>query len=471
MQSKLLDSKAVIALVGTAPLLSWLKGLRQRVASETGPILASICLPINPDQDVAPAGAGRLFVWQRPDRGEYLTGTGVAAEWRFEGAEAIRQVRQQAQALLARAVVEVTTGAGDTGPLCFSGFAFDPQGRDRDGVWQGFADGWAVVPSLLLIRRPQESALVITVTADQCLNPDAEALRLEAEIANFFAASPDEAAPTPVACVAHDDQARVWGDTIDVFKQHIEDGDAVKIVLARRVGLTNEGGFSLPRALERLGRRYANCNIFAIGDGDSTFLGATPEMLVSLQDNLASIDCLAGSAPRGCNEAEDASLARALRADEKELWEHDLVRRGIEQALRGVTTRLDVPTTPIVRSTASVQHLYTPMQAQVAPGHGLLDLVERLHPTPATAGLPRESALALIREQEGFDRGWYAGPLGWFDRHGNGEFAVALRSALVRGSQAWLFAGCGIVAGSDPEREYRESQVKMEAMLWALGSR
>jgi isochorismate synthase EntC len=118
----------------------------------------------------------------------------------------------------------------------------------------------------------------------------------------------------------------------------------------------------------------------------------------------------------------------------------------------------------------NVQHLFTPIVGRVAGGRGILDLVARLHPTPAMGGVPREPALEMIRRFEGMDRGWYAAPVGWIDARGEGEFAVAIRSALLRGAQATLFAGCGIVAGSDPEREYAESCLKLRPVLAALGN-
>src|SRR5262249_51738313 len=160
---------------------------------------------------------------------------------------------------------------------------------------------------------------------------------------------------------------------------------------------------------------------------------------------------------RGATLAEDDALGAALLADEKERREHALVVRGLSQALEGVCSELHVPEQPTLRRTANVQHLHTPIEATVTSDRHVLDLVELLHPMAATAGLPRQKALCLIRERETFSRGWYAGPIGWLDAAGNGEFAVALRSALVRGNEASLFAGCGIVAGSDPEREYEES--------------
>jgi isochorismate synthase len=229
--------------------------------------------------------------------------------------------------------------------------------------------------------------------------------------------------------------------------------------------------FDLDAALVRLRERYRNCTIFAVRDGDDCFLGATPEMLVQRQGSRIRADCLAGSAPRGATPAEDEALAAALLADDKERREHALVTEGLRDSLAGLCDDVHIAQTPTVRKMANVQHLHTPVEATVTGDRHILEFVERLHPTAAVAGLPRERSLCLIREQEGFSRGWYAGPIGWLDADGNGEFAVALRSALVRGNKAVLYAGCGIVQGSDPDREYEESRIKLEAMLWALSGK
>jgi menaquinone-specific isochorismate synthase len=157
-------------------------------------------------------------------------------------------------------------------------------------------------------------------------------------------------------------------------------------------------------------------------------------------------------------------------SDDKERWEHDLVVRTVEETLTAVCSDLSVPPSPTLAKMANIQHLYTPIEGNVNTGITIFDLAQRLHPTPAMGGLPRERAIDLIRSYESFDRGWYAGPIGWVDGNGEGEFAVAIRSALLKENEATLYAGCGIVADSDPEREYRESELKLQSMLWALNA-
>ncbi len=165
-------------------------------------------------------------------------------------------------------------------------------------------------------------------------------------------------------------------------------------------------------------------------------------------------------------------LAHTLLNSAKDRTEHEVVVRSTQAALTAVCTEvIRAPGTPRVAQSQSVQHLATPLRGRLADGGCVLDLVERLHPTPAVGGFPRDVALAAIREREGIDRGWYAGAVGWVNRAGEGEFAVAIRSALLAGREATLYAGAGIVADSDPEAEYAETCLKLEPMLAALGMR
>lgn len=189
---------------------------------------------------------------------------------------------------------------------------------------------------------------------------------------------------------------------------------------------------------------------------------------MSLRNGAVSAHGLAGSIGRGATPEEDARLGAQLLASAKDLAEHEIVVRTIRENLADICTDLHAPAAPTLLKLRNVQHLFTPISSTIVAGRTIFDLIERLHPTPAVGGRPREQALDWIREHEQLDRGWYAGPVGWLDAGGDGEFAVALRSALTEGNQAVLFAGCGIVADSDPAREYQESQIKLRAMLGAL---
>jgi menaquinone-specific isochorismate synthase len=249
----------------------------------------------------------------------------------------------------------------------------------------------------------------------------------------------------------------------------IAHGDYEKIVLARAQRLTTPEEFHPLGVLNHLRQHYPDCYAFSVGNGGGqSFIGATPERLVRVAGGRMHTEALAGSAPRGRSASEDAGLARALLHDDKELREHRHVLDAIAGRLADVGVRLEYSAQPRLLGLANVQHLHTPISATLPAGVHILDLVERLHPTPAVGGTPRDPAVAAIGRMEGFERGLYAGPLGWVDHRGGGEFFVGLRSALVSGHTATAYAGAGIVAGSDPEKEFAETELKFHALIEAL---
>jgi menaquinone-specific isochorismate synthase len=248
----------------------------------------------------------------------------------------------------------------------------------------------------------------------------------------------------------------------------IAQGQLDKIVLAKALDITASQSFDWIGSLANLRDRYPNCYLFSASCGTGeTFIGASPERLVAVHDRQLKTEALAGSAPRGETLEEDQRFAAQLLDSDKEAREHQLVIDFITQRLAS----LDIPAQlapPRLLRLSNIQHRHTPITAQMpAQGH-ILDVVGGLHPTPAVAGWPREIACQHIPLYEDFDRGWYAAPIGWVDTQGNGEFAVGIRSALLQGNRARLFAGAGIVAGSDPEKELNEVEMKLQALLQAL---
>ncbi len=260
---------------------------------------------------------------------------------------------------------------------------------------------------------------------------------------------------------------------VDVLRR-IEQGMFEKVVLARAEDVRLKQTFSAFLALDHLREQFANCCIFSAANGrGSTFIGATPERLCRLRKGFLETEALAGTAPRGHTLAGDASCASALLASDKEHREHVIVRDEIIRLLSLAGVSVEVPAEPSLRQLANVQHLFTPLHGRVAQNIHILDMAEILHPTPAIAGYPREAAMACIHEMETFMRGPYAGCFGWFDVKGEGELMVALRCAIINGGVARLFAGAGIVAGSTPESENRETEFKLAALrsLLAEGER
>jgi isochorismate synthase len=258
-----------------------------------------------------------------------------------------------------------------------------------------------------------------------------------------------------------------WSAMVLDALSRIRAGELRKVVPAsvQRVPLARPADTASVIAL--LSASYPECHVFAFQRGSATFVGASPERLVTLRGLCVEADALAGSIRRGAED--DAREERALASSEKDLREHAHVVEAVSGALRPLCRALHVPAWPKVRSFRNVHHLYTPIAGDLErPGH-VLDLVEILHPTPAVCGAPRDAAIAWIASHEAVPRGWYAGAVGWFDEDGDGAFSVAIRSGLLSDREAWIYAGAGIVEGSDPASEYAETRVKQAPMLAALG--
>jgi menaquinone-specific isochorismate synthase len=381
--------------------------------------------------------------WTR--RGEGLVGWGERARLEVTGPSALAE----AAAWWDDVRGPLDGGAGPSpagsGPVVFASIAFDP------------AAGTSVfvVPEVVVARRGART----WVTTDAERDAD-DVLR------------PREDGDRPAAQLRYADGAldpASWCAAVAEAVRRIEDGDLAKVVLARDLLVAADVPLDPRRLLARLASRFPDCWTFAV-DG---LLGATPELLLRRTGRQLSARVLAGTAPRGAG-AEDTRLAEALLTSAKDRAEHALAVRSLVDALLPFCAELDVPAEPDLLTLANVRHLATDVTGAqrrrgAAGAAGLLDLVGAVHPTAAVCGTPTDRAGALIAELEGMDRGRYAGPVGWLDTRGNGEFGLALRCAELTGpTSARLFAGCGIVAGSDPAAELAETQAKFAAFRAAL---
>lgn len=416
-------------------------------------------------------------LWQRPADDFALLAMGSAWAIEADGEHRFGAVAAAWQRLVDGALVESPEGVEGVGPILFGGFGFDDQSAVAAG-WRGFESARLVLPKLLLTLTPTNAWLtlnLITEPGDQheVTAPDA-LTRMWSELseAAFDAASDREHGSGQMGSLriaANHPGASAWRATVARFAGAVGRGRLDKVVLARSVDLMAESPIDVPTVLGRLAATAPESTVFAVTRGERTFLGATPERLISLAGREFRTVAMAGSTRRGSDAAEDDALAAALLESDKEREEHAVVVQMLRQTLAPLADRLTIAASPSVVRLTHVQHLVTEVSGRLSEAAGILALVETLHPTPAVGGAPRELALELIAEEEHDERGWYAGPIGWLDRHGDGEFAVALRSGVVEGREATLFAGCGIVADSDPEREWDESLVKLRALGSALG--
>jgi salicylate biosynthesis isochorismate synthase/menaquinone-specific isochorismate synthase len=252
--------------------------------------------------------------------------------------------------------------------------------------------------------------------------------------------------------------------------ERIRAGAFEKIVLAREVAVHAAAEHDVPAVLDVLRGAFRSCYVFAAGRGDAAFVAASPELLVRREGLRAQTVALAGSTRRSADPAVDDHLGEQLRSSEKDREEQAIVTRRIARALRPHSVWVAAPDEPAVIKVANIQHLATPIRAQLRGPVSAVELAGVLHPTPAVGGEPHDAAVAVIPALEGIDRGWYAGAVGWTDANEDGEFCVALRCALLRGREARCYAGVGVVRDSDPAAELAETEVKLGALLPVLAS-
>jgi isochorismate synthase len=434
------------------------------------PVLASLTDDVPALDPLAFLAAAASFderaLWMQPSAEFALVAAGAAWVRNATGPERFGVVRSAWHGLLVDALVD-----GTGGPCLLGGFAFDPE-RPSEGQWQGFGDARFVLPRIMFARDAAGCRIILNVLLRPESDPQAESRALMDERDRLLERLADGRGSVQTASELESAEvlpAATWQAIVAGASAAVRAGDLRKVVLAREIRLRSERAFDIDAALQRLANAYPTCTIFAISRGERTFLGATPERLVRYAAGELRTACLAGSERRGATAEEDRQLGEGLLLSVKNREEHAVVVRSLRERLSGLCEELIMPDAPELLSVSNVHHLYTPVIARPRAGVGLLDAVERLHPTPAVGGDPGPEALAYIRAHERLDRGWYAAPVGWLGHAGAGEVAVGLRSGLVAGRRASLFAGCGIMGDSDPSREYAESWLKFRPMLAALG--
>lgn len=426
-----------------------------------------------------PPPGWEVALWARPSAGLMLVGLGTAVALTAGGPARFARMSARWHRLAGTALCDSAPDAAPLGPIGFGGFAFaDRLGGGEPGPWDGFPPSMIAVPRLLLWSSGGTARAVYSALA----RPDAPdpgeipqdfqrfAVGQHGDVDGYLAGGQAGAAPLsalPGIQVEEDDPG-AWLEAVAETARAIRSGRLAKAVLARRVTVRAPRGFDVGRLLATLWQAYPQCWLFAFRTAGKWFVGATPERLVRVENGRVDSACLAGSAPRGSTAEEDRELEQALRTSPKERAEHALVLHAIREGLGRVCRHVRSPAEPTVWKLPTVQHLYTPLSGDLRPGVGVLEAVGQLHPTPAVGGVPRDAALEWIGRCERHPRGWYTGPVGWVGRRGDGEFAVAIRCAVLEGDRAVLWAGCGIMGESDPQEEYRESWLKLRPMLAAL---
>jgi isochorismate synthase len=490
-----------LALYGAAraELLLRCERAVRRARREGGGVLAGLTIRVGAGVDPsAVAFASRRpdddwFCFEQPDRdGATLATLGCAArldpagEVRRDGRHGIfrggRDERRRTprddrfsaaaaawRALVDRAACDPPDGPAGAGLVAVGGFAFAPEGGAAPH-WAGFGASGLTVPELALARRGRDVRLTVAVLAEADDLPEELVARVERRLAGTRERSLPLLDPAPSGRfrIASTAPPEHYEAAVARAVERIRDGAFEKIVLAREVAVHAPAPHDTAAVFGVLRAGFASCYIYCAGRGDAAFVGASPELLVRREGLRASTVALAGSTRRSADPAVDAHLGEQLLHSEKDREEQAIVTRRIARALRPLSVWVAAPDEPAIVRVANIQHLATPIRAQLTHPRSVVELAGRLHPTPAVGGEPHATATPQIPAFEGLDRGWYAGPVGWTDANEDGEFCVALRCALLRGAEARLYAGVGVVRDSDPAAELAETEVKLGALLPVL---
>jgi salicylate biosynthesis isochorismate synthase/menaquinone-specific isochorismate synthase len=409
----------------------------------------------------------RWFCWEQPDRGFAIAGLGVAHEAASRGSRRFAEVAEECLRIGRDAIDDQPPGApAGTGPVWLGGFAFDPDGGSSP-PWSSLAPASMVLPEISLCREGERTFLTANAIITPGEDPEERAAALAARIAGLRPGPLPLLDPHPTG---HPEirSARPPSEfeaAVEEATSRIAAGDLRKVVLAREVIVTAASAHDPAAIFGAMRQQFPSCFCFCAGTPEAAFIGASPELLVRRSGAGASTVALAGSTRRSSDPAVDDHLGEQLLRSDKNRREQRIVSERIVRALRPHAIWVEAAAEPAIVKVANIQHLATPVIAQLAEPHSAIELAAMLHPTPAVGGEPWGSAAGVIADLEGMDRGWYAAPVGWMDATEDGEFCVALRSALLRDRQAHLFAGVGVVEGSDPEAELTETEVKLQALL------
>lgn len=424
-------------------------------------------LELHPDMD-------EKFYWDHPKNSISISAAGKVAELKATGANRFSEIAELKDSIKKNISAYTSITHSMAGPLFLGGYSFND--HNVGTVWNKFGAARFVLPKWILIQNNDLHLLTIILEND---NRDISDIYQEIieRITDFLqiagrlnkACHPQSNRPTILCSHELTDEKSRWIKKVESAKNLIDREKFKKIVLARKIVVESKKKIEPTLLAHYLRQRYPECYNFMIQIGPETsFVGATPERLASFENGIFNTEGLAGSASRGKSATEDAALAQSLLQSQKDRSEHQFVVRAIDDSLGPYSYRIEHSKKPQIKKLKNVQHLFTPISASIKEGVQIHELLNKLHPTPAVGGFPQQSSVKYIQELEQIERGWYSAPVGWFNLNGCGEFAVAIRSALLNENYATMYAGCGIVEDSDPETEWNETLLKFRPMLDAL---
>lgn len=436
---------------------------------DTGPRqgLVSLVLALPRVPTSLPQLAGPQFQFRHVHRDELRAGYGCAAEWNADGPDRLQRLAAAGRALSA---CWDRADPDETGLDAFAMLGFAATGDPSPMIEDHLPNALFWVPEVGVRACQGEAALVLSAprptTAETLLQRWGDALERLVPALYRPVEGPRMAADLQRDFAEPDQQG--WSELVDQALGEIDEGRLQKVVLSRRLDVAGTRCFDVDRLLGALSCLFPSCQVVQLRRNGSSFVAATPERLLSQHGHEIEVDAIAGTAGRDTDSMTDAALGKALCASDKNLREHQFVIDAIREALECCSTGIEAPAQPQLMQLSNAQHLWSPIRARANEAIDIFQLAERLHPTPATNGHPRHSARGWLQVGEPFERGWYTGAAGTLEPDLSGELWVLLRCARVCGSRAELYAGAGIVQGSDPATEWDETEAKLRAMLSAL---
>lgn len=434
--------------------------------------VVSVSVPVAIEDPVASAFASRRadepwYCWEDLQADVRIGAIGEAEVVVSRGMDRFSQVAGECARISGGAIRGGPLGEPPhLGPLWLGGFAFAEDGGR--GPWHGFPPARLYLPEILLFRSKGETWLTVNAAVQAGRDRNALLDRALRRVASIEA-SVELPMLDPNPVVEGIAQGSVtpgrFEEAVTEAVRRIRAGQLEKVVLARELVVKAESRYDPAALFGALREGFPTCFNFCVGTPDAAFIGASPELLVRSEGHEVSTVGLAGSTRRSSDPAVDDHLAQRLLGSGKDRREHEVVVRQLIDSLRPLSVWVEAAPEPEIVKVANIQHLGTPIVAHLGERRTAVDLAGILHPTPAVGGQPWPAARELIDRVEGMDRGWYAGPVGWMDGSGDGEFCVALRSALIRDREARLYAGVGVVSDSDPADELAETEMKLGALL------
>lgn len=441
--------------------------------------LLSFTLPIAPIDPLAALelheNKSERFYWDHPVNKISISAAGKVKELKATGSGRFDEISRKTGELKKKISAYTSITHSMAGPLFLGGYSFGD--HNISPVWNKFGAARFILPEWTLVRTGNKHMLTLIIERESKAIHDiyTEIIERVTDFLNISGKADkscerENSVDQNILCnFQRVNEKSRWISRVEKAKQHISDHDFDKIVLARAVELQSKHTLKPTLLSYHLRQSYPECYNFIVQvDADTSFIGATPERLASFENGIFKTEGLAGSASRGKSASEDAAIAQSLMESEKDLEEHQFVVRDIDDSLAPYSYRVEFPNRPSIKKLNNVQHLFTPISASIKDGIQIHDLLQKLHPTPAVGGYPKTESVPHIQEIEQIERGWYSAPVGWYNLNGCGEFAVAIRSALLHKNRAYLYAGCGIVSDSDPESEWRETIMKFQPMTNAL---